>query len=560
MPTDKRPLYLLPLVLVFSGAWFLLASQLTTWSDEISHLALAKQLLGICSPWKLDFAQCASNTPNLVYSLRAIEFTQMVSLAFQFFGVTALAGRSVPFVFTLAAWLFFVVYLRLRQKADGGILVVTSLLYFGQSMVLEQALNVRFYAPLMFCLLVSLVALWETRQCWREDHRWRAGLWLAIGITALGVSMLWSLLQYAILALAIILMGLRENGIVQVFCKKIETRFETLPRNWQYTLGVFGILLIVLVGMFGPFAVDLVGALVLRAQRVHVTFLDNVFGLLRLAFALNVILYLWKTIWKNFIQWGNDFYQWLLTTGVVSALVLGYLMNHNFVYYGRYFYLSVVVAALAAAPTLLRLSSRSKLWGALAIYLTANFLLSTFVFGLERSNIRQAFEWIRENTTRTDLIFLGDVNLYFDGGGDLQDRVILVRVPVHDPAANQGTGLDYLRRSNVNPFLTAEEVTTILKNYPQGRIYYLTVISHDYRERIYRTLTGREWSELSITALIKRVLGWADETNDLSKMPMYWLLTRPEVSYSVLPDLVIARIFELDRQKLIESLKTHTGP
>lgn len=539
------------LATAFVVVWYVLADGIPTWSDEISHLALARQLLTTCDPSQLDFARCAINVPDLVYGLRAIEFTQLVALSFQYFGVSLWAGRVAPLFFTLAAWLFFVGYLRLWQRASPATLVVTTLLFFGQSMVLEQSLNARFYAPLLFCLLVALVAVWEVRACWR-DRRWvLAAIWLAVGTGAVGLSMLWSVVQYAVLAVAIfLLVSSWRKWRLPASISKVWTRSRAWPRLGRYA--AWGGLLVAAVAFefVVLLVVDRLSAMALGVQPVHVTGLDNIFGLLRFVVALNVILWLWVVSGKTTPGPGEDFYRWLLTTGVVSGILLGALMNHNFIYYSRYFYLSVAVAVLAAAPLFLRLPTRKRLAGTLVVWLAVNGLLSAFVFGLERSNIHQAFDWIRMNTTARDIVFLGDVDLYFDGGEDLRNRVILVRTLTDDPIADQGQGFGYLRRSNINPFLTDKAVMAILDKQPASRIYYLTALSHDFRDRLTRWVTGHERNEIATPHLVKKTLGLLQ--ND--RPSMYWLLASPEVGRSVVPNLVNVRVFELDRRKLLEAL------
>mgnify|MGYP001615260296 CR=1 FL=1 len=539
------------LATAFVMAWHVLADSIPTWSDEISHLALARQLLTTCDPSQPDFARCASSTPSLVYSLRAIEFTQLVALSFQYLGASLWAGRLVSLFFTLAAWFFFMVYLRLWQRASFSILVVTTVLFFGQSMVLEQSLNARFYAPLLFYLLVALVAVWEVRVCWR-DRRWvPATAWLVVGAGAVGLSMLWSLLQYVVLAVAVFLLVLswrKWNPPVSI--SNVWVRFQTWPRLGRYALWS-GVLIAAIAFEFTvPLVVDRLGALMLGVQPVHSTGLDNIFGLLRFAVALNVILWLWVVSGKTISGLGEDFYQWLLATGVVSGIMIGALMNHNFIYYGRYFYLSVTVAVLAAAPLFLHLPTRKHLTSALVAWLTVNGLLSAFVFGLERSNIHRAFDWVRMNTTARDVVFLGDIDLYFDGGEDLRNRVIPVRTPTDDPVADRGQGFGYLRRSNINPFLTDKAVMVILDKQPVSRIYYLTALSHDTRDRLTRWITGHERNEIATPYLIKKMLGFPQ--ND--QPSIYWFLTSPEVGDSVVSNLVNVRVFELDRRKLYETL------
>lgn len=539
------------LATVFVVAWHVLAGGIPTWSDEISHLALARQLLATCDPSQLDFARCASNAPNLVYSLRAIEFTQLVALSFQHFGASLWVGRLAPLFFTLAAWLFFVVYLRLWQRANFATLIVTTVLFFGQSMVLEQALNARFYAALLFCLLVTLVAIWEVRACWR-DRRWvPAVLWFVVGTGAVGLSMLWSLVQYAVLAVAVFLLVLSwRKWKPPVSIRNAWARFQAWPRLGRYAAWGGVLIAAVVFEFIVPLGIDRLGALVLGVQPVHSTGLDNIFGLLRFAVALNIILWLWVVSGKTVSGLGEDFYQWLLATAVVSGLMIGALMNHNFIYYGRYFYLSVTVAVLAAAPFFLHLPTRKYLTSALVVWLTVNGLLSAFVFGLERSNIYQAFDWVRMNTTARDIVFLGDVDLYFDGGEDLRNRLILVRTPTDNPIADQGQGFGYLRRSNINPFLTDKAVMVILDKQPASRIYYLTALSHDTRDRLTRWVTGHERNEIATPYLIKKMLGLPQ--ND--QPSMYWFLASPEVGRSVVPDLVNVRVFELDRKNLHEAL------
>ena len=188
----------------FIATWYVLAGNLTVWSDEIAHLATAKGLQLTGEPFTVLFDQCAQLTADQYH--RGLEISRMTAWSYDLWGESLVAARSVPLLFTVATWLLYVVYTRWRGYSSVKQIFIVTVLFFGQTMVLEKALFVRVYAPLLFFLLLSLIAIWEGFHSWRSrKYLWAAG-WLAVAFLSLAFTRNWHLLQFAIVILGITLL------------------------------------------------------------------------------------------------------------------------------------------------------------------------------------------------------------------------------------------------------------------------------------------------------------------------------------------------------------------
>ena len=281
----------------FSALWFVLAGYLTAWSDEISHLAAAKGLLLTSQPFEVVFDRCGELVSQQYR--RGLEISQWTALSYRLFGESLRAARLAPFLWTIATWLLYVGYARLRSRATPSHLLIATLLFFGQSMVLEHSLNVRMYAPLLYVLLLALIVLWEAQHLWAVSGQWRHAVpWIGVACLLIAFPTIrgWHVLQVAIYLLSGALLWLSVHPAAASPVLNVWRDVVRLPRLWRYLLFGLALYALLCIVLISPRILDVLSSRLLGAVRVHSTPWDNLMGLLRMGVALNVILLLW---WRS---------------------------------------------------------------------------------------------------------------------------------------------------------------------------------------------------------------------------------------------------------------------
>ena len=480
------------MLLIFVGVWLWLAGYLSNWSDDGFMLSAARGFLLTGEPSFVDIERCGQLTSGLYH--RAFEVSRWISWSFQIFGESLLTARLVPFIFTLGTWLLYVSYTSWRGYTTAKQVLIVSILFFAQSMVLEKSLAVRMYAPLLFFLLLTLIALWEAGASLQQKKRILSLAWLTLAGLAMWFTVDWHLLHFPIALLAIILLWatLTWDAPANIL-RRLWAWKGSLPilKNSVITI----LLLAAAIGalLVGPRVVDTLGLEVLGSQRIFLTPWDNLFGLLRFGLVVNILLLIW---WKR-SQLSNprrDFNSWILTTGVISSVLVAVLFNSHLVFYTRYFYLSVGLVALGAAPLVAGLSARSYLPAALGVYVLLNGLVSYGTFYLDRADIKSAISWLKANTNETDIIFSSGATLFYHDGTSLCDRTVpLAKVQEVGEASEDPEILGGFRTGSTEyRYKSRDAVGSILKANPSAEVYFVYKEFHKVRSFIYRWTTGRE--------------------------------------------------------------------
>ena len=541
------------MVAAFTGAWYFLAGHLTAWSDEVSHMSVAKGFNLTGEPFVVAFDQCAQLLS--AQYVRGLEVSQMTAWSFEAFGDSLTSARLVPFLFTIASWLLYAGYVKIRHDTSGRHLAVATVLFLGQAMVLEKALYVRVYAPLLFFLLLSLIGLWEAVVHWQARNLRFALLWLAVAIFSLVFTRGWHLLQYSIFVLAVLFLVMLIRGIsVRDLARGGWHYVATLPpvRKYPAILLLVGVLAAVMV--VGPQAINSLGSELLGLDKAHSTSWDNFFGLLRFLLATNVLLLIW---WMRSgeAEPRRDFHSWLVDAGLVSGVLVALLMNHNFVFWSRFFYLSVALVALGVSPRVAGLANMRALGGVLVTYVLINGIFSGLNLYLDRSNIKDGIAWLRLNSGEGDIILAYGAELYLHGGRELCSRTVPV---VKSEPLGSGTEIHrnrFLFSGNTYPFIGGDELISVLNSKPQGEVYFLYTDAHRPRETLFRWTTGRSRDQRN--DLYGLVMGRPGRS---SSDDLFRLLKNGDVGEEVLPGLRGAGLERIDREGLFAALESRTFP
>jgi hypothetical protein len=203
-----------------------------------------------------------------------------------------------------------------------------------------------------------------------------------------------------------------------------------------------------------------------------VTYWDNLAGLLRFGWALNVcfLAIFMPLMGKRKLE--RDFGTWLFLVGIVSGLIIGLYNPHTFIFWSRFFYVSVVLAVLGFSGILLKLiPDKGRRYQLLAIYLLLNILLSFSTFYFDRSNIRRPIDWLNHNLGPNDILLVFSPELELHGGKSLVKRAHPLN-PSQDPKD--------IRR--LIALVNRKDVKTV---------YFLYTAHHEaFREKLYVLTTG----------------------------------------------------------------------
>lgn len=430
--------------LIFLIVWVFLASHLPGWSDETGHMHLGKSMVLTGQPiaWRLDESQLS----HLIHA-RAFLISYMVGFV-NHFDQSLLGYRLVPLVFTLLTYFLFVFFLFKVKKIDFVGICILSVFFFGQSVILEKALYVRYYAPLAFFLLAGLICLWEGQTHLKTKKYVQSLLWNISSILILLPPTLddWQT-HIPIFILAIFL-------IYTPLLTKIFGFLSSPPFPRKIVFLAFLLVFIL------PFTVPITNILITWVPmgtrtlgRTFLTYWDNIMGLLRFFWVTNVCLigfpWLLKKTKKN-EKLALDFVSWIYCTGVISGLLIGLLNPAHFIFESRYFYLPVVLVVLGFSGMFMKVFGtwRSRNL-ALATYLCLNVLFSFVNFYFDRSNIFKAIGWLNNNVRANDVVlnFYAELDLY--GGGNLEKQSYPINLATRDSDKIQAF-IDVIDRDNVH--------------------------------------------------------------------------------------------------------------
>jgi hypothetical protein len=469
MKISKRNyLALILIVVLFLGVWYLLASNLTAWSDEIGHMATAKGLMetGTFARWDFDKGENSGG-----YATRGKIISYLTMVAYRVGGFSFLSSRMVPLIFTLLTFATFALYIKIRQKAGIKEMVLAGIFFLGQSMVLEKSLYVRTYAPLGFLMILTMITLWEgIKKIESKKYTVSAAL-LIVSLVLIAIPTIdtWQYQQFItiIFAIAVYYSAKNENILNYI-------------RNNKKLLLIMVPLVLITAPLFVVIANLIVARLPIGNRLIgssFSTYWDNIAGLVRYGWALNIcFIGMFIPIFgKKHVDW--DFNSWLFLSGILSGLFIGLYDPHNFIFWSRFFYVPVVLTVLGFSGMLSKLienkNGRNQL---IILYLLLNMALSFTTFYYDRSNIRKPITWLNGNLGTQDVLLVFSAELGLHGGEKLTKYAYPIR-PSQDP----------------------EDIRKLIKiiDRPNVKdIYFLYTDHHAaFREKLYIMTTGDEWRQ-----------------------------------------------------------------
>jgi len=306
-----------------------------------------------------------------------------------------------------------------------------------------------------------------------------------------------------------------------------------LPWWWRAALIVMLVYATLAVSVVTTVTLDHLAHRLFGTLRVHATFLwDNALGLVRFLVVTNVVVLL-ALVWLRAPRPRLGFDEWLLVTGLGSGLLVGLFMTHVFVFYSRYFYLSVALAVLGASR-LLAARPPAPAAAFVVAYLAVNLGAGVVLFKVDRTDVREAIAWLKPRVTPDDTVLTFGADLYLNGGRDLcAQSVALLAERGGDTAMRDASGYYWMRRDTTrNPFLTPEELLALVRGRP-GKVYFLYTDFYQFRNRLYAATVGRPRVKIN---------------------NVHALLLYGDVGLALRPDLRGVGIREIDPAKLSRAL------
>lgn len=463
--TCSRALVLTFVLIVFLGIWAPLAIHIPAWSDESFHMSVGKGLLMTGEPRVFDFDQ--GKLSEYRYT-RALAISYLTKWFYQIGGESILVSRLMPLLFTLLTFVVYVWYRRVRHKITFQHILIAGILFFFQSMVLEKSLYVRYYAPLAFLFMISLIMLWEGMQRYAQRNFFQAmGMWaLSASILILPTLDTWHIqhIPMFFLAFALLFFGRKDARRVALF--------SSIARHpWRVAACVLGIVII------APFFTILFNFLLVNVRfglrRMDVsfsTYWDNVAGLVRYLWALNVSVLGLRALFRG--RW--DFDVWLFLTGILSGFAFGLFNPHSFNFYSRFFYVPVVLTVLGSSGIIISSVVRPRLrYTLLGLYIVLNILLSFTTFYYDRSTIKKAVTWLNANQQQNDVLLTFYSELGLNGG----DKLMYKAHPIM-AVSQASTSIDAL--------------IDLVEEHKEGTVFLLYSHHYQFRDTLYRWTTGTD--------------------------------------------------------------------
>lgn len=457
---------LLTFVLIaFLGVWAPLAMHIPAWSDESSHMSVGKGLLMTGEPRVFDFDQ--GKLTEYRYT-RALAISYLTKWFYQIGGESILVARLMPLLFTLLTFVVYVWYRRARHKISLEHILIAGVLFFLQSMVLEKSLYVRYYAPLAFLFMISLIMLWEGMQSYAQRKFLRAmGMWVfGAGLLILPTLDTWHIQHIPMFFLAFVLLFFGHND-----ARRIASLSSIARHPWRVVSFLLGMIIV------APFLTILFNFLLVNVRfglrRMDVsfsTYWDNAAGLVRYLLAVNVSVLGLRALLRG--KWGFDV--WLFLTGLLSGFAFGLFNPHGFNFYSRFFYVPVVLIVLGFSGIIASSISRPRLrYTLLGLYVVLNVLLSFTTFYYDRSTIKKAVTWLNANQEQTDVLLTFYSELGLNGG----DLLMYKAHPIIE--VNQDSA-------------PIDALINLLEEHKQGTVFLLYSHHYQLRDTLYRWTTGTD--------------------------------------------------------------------
>lgn len=456
---------LMVVLTIFLGVWFPLAKHIPAWSDESSHMSVGKGLRMTGEPFVFDYDQ--GKLTEYRYT-RALAVSYLTKWFYQIGGESILVARLMPLLFTLLTFAAYVWYRRARHKISWEHILIAAVLFFLQSMIFEKSMYVRYYAPLAFLFMVSVIMLWEGWQRYEQRKFIQAtGMWmLSASFLILPTLDTWHIQHIPMFFLAFALLFFGRSDARSLPLVSSITRHP-----WRIASFVLGMIIIV------PFLTILFNFLLVNvrfgARRMDVsfsTYWDNAAGLVRYLWALNVCVLGFRTLLRG--RW--DFDTWLFATGILSGFAFGLFNPHSFIFYSRFFYLPVVLTVLGFSGILSRSIVRPRLrYILLGLYVLLNILLSFTTFYYDRSTIKKAVTWLNENQQQNDVLLTFYSELGLNGGDQLTYK------------AHPIIGVDQESTS-------IDALITLVGEHKQSTVFLLYSHHYQLRDTLYRLTTGTD--------------------------------------------------------------------
>ncbi len=449
---------------IFFLVWSFLALRMPLWGDEASHIETAKGLRMTGAPyvWSFDEGKLLSNQYT-----RGLLISQAVRYLYREDSSSLFVYRLVALIPTLLTFLTFAWYVRWRHRASVQLLLTGGILFFAQSFVLENSFYLRFYAALAWLTLVSLILLWEIPPFLAQKKYSRTAVLLGAAILVMAPMTLdhWQIQNLSILFLALCLRIL--------FLTDFGKEWIALYRRWL----LVGAMVLILTAPVATIGIDFLMSHLVIGNRVigrsFVTYWDNLVGLLRFTWALNVCLAGFFFYQRRQARAWN-FFEWLFVTGIISGYLTGLLTPHNHIFYGRFFYVPTVLAVLGFSGLLSELSSDFVRKQILLCYVILNLLLSGLNLYFDRGNIPRAISWLNAHWQEGDILLVFRGRLQLQGGARLAKAAYPI-LPTQDAQK-------------------VHDLIQFLNERPGREVYFLYDDEYEFRDRLFELTTGENRS------------------------------------------------------------------
>ncbi len=463
-PWRNTILLMAAVIAVFLIVWSYAAATMSPWSDEQTHLAVAKSLLhnGQYVTWDFDRGQ-ETQRPYIRgrFISQAAAFLSAQGHDFVF-GPRLLALFATLLTYGIALW-----YLFFRLKLPFVFAGIFTILFFVQSMILEKSLYVRCYAPLATTVLLTMIGIWEANSFYQAGQRRKAALCAGGALLFLLLPTLdnWQIQQLGLFVFAAVILWAPAARL-------LKRSLAWSVRRWWVVLG-----LIILFLPIGVIMLDLIMSHLKTANRVmgpsFVTYWDNGMGLLKFGLAANLCFWgigLFIRQPHHQVKW--TFSQWLLCVGLISGILIGLLDPHNFTFFSRYFYISVVLGVIGFAGLLAEKADMKFAKTCIMVYLLCNLCVGVVNLYYDRSNIKESISWVKQHLKQDDLLLGFDCLLELNNGQALIPRIQMI---------SNSQDLNEVRA-------LADKVKAA-----KGEVYFLFTDFYQFRDFLYRATTASDY-------------------------------------------------------------------
>jgi len=464
----KRPsLIALLIIIIFTGAWYLRASSFGPCGDEPEHWDRSYAFAKTGSIHMCWDSELGALSPCEVKRDRGVIFSYLGGLVFQMIGDMPIASRSIMLIFTLLTYFIMVFYYRRRGVLTARRLLVWTLLYFGSSIILDLSYYTRGYAPLGTFMIIAFISYWEGLVQFRQKNLIKAiVLWLvSLLFTYIPFNDQWQIEGVLALSIAIMIS-------IAAFNKRCAPIAGWLKQRSGMLL--WGIILL------APIVVQKLAHISwVTVASIHVlngfysTYLDNIFGWLRLMLALNVGLLALGYAFKSKVMMSFD--RWMFINGFLTAIFCILYNSHNHIFYTKFVYLPTLMMIIGLAGIIEDFSlQRSRLIKMVSIYVIINISLS-WVYTFEHSNIKIAIQWLNAHMNQEDILIAtdkADAALKYEGGQDLLSKRYLI--------------FDSIDQTHTM------DLRNYVYNHPRARIFYIYDDGYWFRTWAFKIITGKD--------------------------------------------------------------------